>query len=142
MKESWASSPGRRKNMQANRSRDTQPELAVRRLLHADGFRYRVHVQPVSGLRRRADLVFSRVKMAVFIDGCFWHCCPEHSHQMSINQEYWSTKLARNRERDRETNIALQARGWLALRFWEHEDPEKVANTIKNVYRRLRSEGG
>src|SRR4051812_11803342 len=93
--DSWASSPGRRRNMQANRSRDTRPELAVRRLLHSQGLRYRVAIAPEPGLRRKADIVFTRTRVAVFIDGCFWHGCPEHGRSVfQHNIDYWPDKIA------------------------------------------------
>lgn len=139
--ESWASSPGRRRNMQANRSRDTTPELAVRSLLHARGFRFRVHYPPVAGVHRRADIVFTRLKLAVFIDGCFWHGCPVHSHPVSINSGYWTPKLARNYERDRDTDVILAEQGWSSVRFWEHEKPSSVCDKIVSMVSELRSRG-
>jgi DNA mismatch endonuclease (patch repair protein) len=140
--ESWASSPGRRRNMQANRSRNTKPELAVRRILHAEGFRYRVNYRPVPHFRRTADIVFTRHQLAVFIDGCYWHVCPEHGSQPSVNTDYWTPKLQRNRERDRETVVRLEAEGWRVLRFWEHSAPEEVANAIIAAYRARPQVGG
>ncbi|WP_307827985.1 very short patch repair endonuclease [Nocardioides sp. SYSU D00038] len=128
---SWASSPGRRRNMQANRSRDTAPELAVRRRLHAAGLRYRVATQPLATLRRRADITFAKKKIVVFIDGCFWHGCPEHGRrEWQHNVEYWPDKISRNRMRDADTTERLTAAGWQVLRFWEHENPDDVAATI------------
>ena len=128
---SWASTPGRRRNMQANRSRDTAPELAVRRLLHANGLRYRVAVAPLAGLRRRADIVFTRQRVAVFIDGCFWHGCPEHGRStFNHNVDYWPAKIQTNKMRDADTNQKLLAAGWQVLRFWEHQAPEAVADVI------------
>ena len=115
--------------MKSNRGRDTKPEVAVRQLLHAAGLRYRVDFAPLGG-RRRADIVFTRKRTAVFIDGCFWHGCPEHGTLPKRNAEYWLPKLRRNIERDRETDAALEAAGWTVLRFWEHEAPTTVANTI------------
>lgn len=119
--------------MRANRGRDTRPELEVRRLVHARGMRYRVDVAPVPGLRRRADLVFTRVKLAVFIDGCFWHGCPEHWKGPKTNSEYWSTKIETNRSRDADTGRRLKAHGWEVLRFWEHEDPVAAADRIERA---------
>lgn len=116
--------------MQANRSRDTRPELAVRVLLHARGLRYRVNYRPVRDLRRTADIVFTRRRLAVFIDGCYWHACPEHGSQPSVNAAYWTPKLKRNQDRDRETTERLSAEGWTVLRFWEHEDPAAVAAVV------------
>lgn len=128
-------SPGRRLNMQAIRSRDTGPELAVRRIVHAAGLRYRVNFSPIPGLRRTADLVFTRKRVAVMIDGCFWHGCIQHSHKVSKNSEYWIRKLASNISRDLDTNARLVSAGWTVLRFWEHEDPNEVAKNIIRVVR-------
>lgn len=128
--ESWASSPGSRRSMQGNRSRDTSPELAVRRLVHRAGCRYRVDVRPVPAIRRRADIVFTRQQIAVFIDGCFWHGCPHHYVPPKSNADYWHPKIARNRERDLDTNRLLEGAGWSVMRFWAHEGPELVANQI------------
>lgn len=122
--------------MQANRSRDTQPELAVRRLLHGQGLRYRVSVAPDPDLRRRADIVFTMVRVAVFIDGCFWHGCPEHGRRVfQHNVDYWPLKIAANIARDQDTNTRLQSAGWTVLRFWEHEDAESVALEIVRAVR-------
>jgi DNA mismatch endonuclease (patch repair protein) len=117
--------------MRGNRSRDTAPELVVRRLVHAMGLRYRVHTRPLPGLRRTADLVFTRQRVAVFIDGCFWHGCPEHHRQPGANAAYWSEKVARNRERDADTDAALKAAGWTVVRCWEHADPAEAAEAIQ-----------
>lgn len=116
--------------MQGNRSRDTAPELAVRKLVHAMGLRYRVNTRPLPKLRRTADMVFTRRRVAVFIDGCFWHGCPIHHRQPSANSDYWTAKVARNRARDLATDEALEAAGWTVLRFWEHEPPAKVAKVV------------
>lgn len=121
--------------MQANRSRDTGPELAVRRLLHARGLRYRVAARPVQGVRRTADIVFPRARVAVYIDGCYWHGCPEHYVQPRSHVEYWTAKVAKNRARDVETNALLEEAGWTVLRFWEHEDAEEVAQVILDKMR-------
>lgn len=137
--ESWASTPGSRASMQSNRGRDTKPELAVRRRLHAMGLRYRVSVRPVPKLRRTADIVFTRTRIAVFIDGCFWHGCPEHYQAPVRNGDFWLAKRERNRERDAETDAALIEAGWTPLRFWEHEvraDPSAVAAAIAEAVRR------
>ncbi|MFJ8155618.1 very short patch repair endonuclease [Streptomyces sp. NPDC094468] len=118
---SWASSAARRRNMQAIRSRDTTPERLIRRLVHAQGLRYRVAARPLSDLRRTADMVFRPSKVAVFIDGCYWHGCPQHYVPPKTNSGYWSDKVARNMARDRDTDERLRAAGWLVIRFWEHE---------------------
>jgi DNA mismatch endonuclease (patch repair protein) len=137
--ESWASSASVRKSMQANKSRDTRPELAVRRALHSRGFRYRVSVRPVATLRRSADIVFRRDRIAVFIDGCFWHGCPTHYREPTLNKQYWQSKVRRNIERDTQTGIDLTNAGWTVLRFWAHEDATASAIRIGEVvssYRR------
>lgn len=132
MTDSWAANPGRRRNMQANRSRDTKPELVVRRALHKRGLRYRVAIAPDPSFRRRADIVFTRARVAVFIDGCFWHGCPEHGRvSFNHNEDYWPAKLAANVARDADTTRRLRDLGWLVLRFWEHEDPAGVVEQIR-----------
>jgi len=118
--------------MLANRGRDTAPELAVRRLLHRSGLRFRVDFAPLGG-RRRADIVFTRRRVAVFIDGCFWHGCPEHATLPKSNTDYWLPKLRRNSERDREVDAVLGDAGWVVLRFWEHEAPDSVVAAIIRV---------
>jgi DNA mismatch endonuclease, patch repair protein len=126
--------------MQANRSRDTEPELAVRRILHRGGLRYRVDFRLAPPLRRRADIVFTRARVAVFIDGCFWHGCETHYQAPRANSEYWVQKRIQNQRRDDETDRILQEQGWTVLRFWEHEDPKSVAGAIRlavQVSRRL-----
>ncbi|WP_435123377.1 very short patch repair endonuclease [Micromonospora tulbaghiae] len=125
-----ASSAAARKVMQGNRGRDTRPELAVRRAAHRRGLRYRVDVQPLPNVRRRADLVFPRERIAVFIDGCYWHGCPEHYKAPSANAAYWSAKIATNVARDQDTNSRLAAAGWRVIRAWEHESAEAVADRL------------
>jgi DNA mismatch endonuclease (patch repair protein) len=119
--------------MVGNRRRDTSPEMAVRRLVHAAGLRYRVDARPLPDLNRRADLVFSRAKVAVFVDGCFWHGCPQHHTTSRTNAEYWAAKAQRNRARDAETDRLLADAGWTVLRVWEHEDPAEAAQRVVNV---------
>ncbi|MFD1833150.1 very short patch repair endonuclease [Streptomyces desertarenae] len=137
---SWASSAARRRNMQAIRSRDTKPEQTVRRLVHALGLRYRVSVRPIKDLRRTADMVFRPAKVAVFIDGCYWHGCPEHYVPPRTNSGYWSDKVAGNIARDRDTDRRLTEAGWTVLRFWEHESPDDCALKIAATVSRLRAE--
>jgi DNA mismatch endonuclease (patch repair protein) len=128
---SWAFNAAVRASMLANRRRDTKPELAVRRLVHAAGLRYRVDFAPLNHERRlRADLVFSRAKVAVFLDGCFWHGCPEHHTVAKRNADFWAAKVTGNRARDERVTALLVAAGWTVLRFWEHEDPAGVAAQI------------
>ena len=118
--------------MQANRGRDTTPELAVRRLVHAAGLRYRVDARPLPDLNRRADLVFSGARVAVFIDGCFWHGCPRHHTIAKSNAIFWADKMSRNRERDAETNNLLTQADWTVIRAWEHEAPvaERIISAV------------
>ncbi|MFB7931043.1 very short patch repair endonuclease [Streptomyces sp. NPDC056039] len=125
------SSAGVSARMSRQASKDTAVELAVRRLLHADGLRYRVEY-PVPGLpRRRIDVAFPRAKVAVLIDGCFWHGCPQHATHPKANADWWRTKLDRNMARDRETTEHLLAAGWTVLRFWEHTPAVEVAATVR-----------
>lgn len=132
---SWASSEGTRKSMVANKGRDTSTELAVRRELHSRGLRYRVDFAPVRSIRRRADVAFTRTRIAVFIDGCFWHSCPEHGTSPKKNSDYWGPKLAANVVRDRDTDRRLIGAGWKVLRFWEHEEAADVADRIELAVR-------
>lgn len=124
--------------MQANKSRDTRPELALRRAVHALGLRYRVGARPLPDLRRTADMVFRGAKVAVFLDGCFWHGCPQHHTVAVANSAYWAGKVRRNSERDTETNRLLREAGWTPIRIWEHEDPVQAANQIAAVVRAKR----
>lgn len=128
--ESWATDPGTARSMRSNRGRDTSLELRVRRELHRRGYRYRVDLAPLIGVRSRADIVFTRARIAVYLDGCFWHGCPEHGVVPTAHPEYWIPKLIRNRERDAEATNALQDAGWLVLRFWEHESTPDVVDRI------------
>lgn len=127
---SWASTPGVMKSMKSNRRRDTGPELAIRRRLHARGYRYRVDYSGWSNKRRRADIVFTRRRIAVFIDGCFWHSCPQHGTIPMSNEDYWRPKLEWNARRDLETNRLLEAEGWRVLRIWEHIPIEEAVEAI------------
>ena len=120
--------------MQGNRKRDTKPELALRRELHRRGLRYRVDAPlPLAGVRRRADVVFPRRRIAVFVDGCFWHGCEQHGTSPSTNATYWTVKIARNVSRDAETRRLLQDAGWVVVRVWEHEDPTVAASRIESL---------
>jgi DNA mismatch endonuclease, patch repair protein len=133
--ESWAASPAVRRAMQGNKSRDTKPEMAVRRAVHAMGLRYRIAGRPLVGLSRTADMVFRRARIAVFVDGCFWHGCPAHHTTPKTNANYWTAKVQGNKARDRNTTVRLQAAGWTVLRFWSHEDPRAVAANILQAVR-------
>ncbi|KJK55182.1 DNA mismatch repair protein Vsr [Saccharothrix sp. ST-888] len=119
--------------MQAIKARDTKPELLIRQILHAQGLRYRVAARPLPHLRRTADIVFGPTKVAVFIDGCYWHGCPTHYVPPKTNQGYWSEKVVRNMERDRDTDSQLTEAGWLVLRFWEHEPSDLCASKIADI---------
>ena len=116
--------------MRGNKGRDTRPELAVRSAAHALGLRYRVGIRPIPGVRRTADLVFTRAKVAVFVDGCFWHGCPEHHRPATVNQEFWTSKIQGNVARDADTNARLMEAGWRVVRIWEHEQPAAAAAKI------------
>ena len=135
MAESWASSPGVRASMQSNKGRDTRPELALRSAAHALGLRYRVSVRPLRELRRTADLVFTKARVAVFLDGCFWHGCPDHHTVAATNASFWAEKVESTRLRDRETDRRLADAGWTSIRVWEHDDPAEAAQRIKTVVR-------
>jgi DNA mismatch endonuclease, patch repair protein len=132
---SWASSPGALRSFLGNRSRDTSPELEIRRRLHALGLRYRVNVRPDPTYRGTADIVFRKHLIAVSIDGCYWHACSEHYRAPKSHAEYWSAKVKRNVERDRAMDAHLMDVGWLSLRFWEHEFPAEVAERIAQAIR-------
>lgn len=127
---SWASTPGVRLRMQAQRTRDTGPEMAVRRIIHNAGLRYRIDRAPVPGMRRRADMIFSPAKVAVYIDGCFWHMCPIHGRIPQRNSLWWEQKLRRNRTKDEEADRILKEARWVSVRVWEHEDPNIAAAAI------------
>jgi DNA mismatch endonuclease (patch repair protein) len=122
--------------MQSNRSVDTAPELALRRAVHALGLRFRVnHAIALDRLRVRPDMVFTARHVCVFLDGCFWHRCPEHASDPKANSDYWTQKLTRNVERDRRVDHELRDAGWTVIRVWEHEDPEKAALRVELAVR-------
>lgn len=137
--ESWAASAAVRAVMQGNRSRDTAPEKALRSAVHALGLRYRVNMRPERQIRRSADLVFTRVKVAVFLDGCFWHGCSDHHRPARTNQDFWAEKISGNKKRDSDTDTRLTAAGWAVIRVWEHEDPSDAAHRIETVVRSRRA---
>ena len=125
--------------MKRTRQRDTGPEKKIRSALHRKGFRFRVDKPPLKGLRRRADILFPTEKVAVFVDGCFWHCCPIHGTWPKANAEWWREKLLGNQKRDRDTDERLAAEGWTVVRIWEHEDPEVAALEVGRVVTESRS---
>lgn len=121
------------RRFQRQLTRDTAPELALRRELHRRGLRYRVDAAPLPRLRRRADVVFSRRRVTVFVDGCFWHRCPDHGTAPAHNSDWWRVKLDRIVERDRETDAALTAAGWAIVRVWEHEPAHSAADRVERA---------
>ena len=122
--------------MRGNRKTDSRPEANLRRALHARGLRYRKNPSvPTSIGCVRPDLVFAGPKVAVFVDGCFWHSCPTHSNTPSTNRDYWEPKLRRNRERDRLVTDALTAEGWTVIRVWEHEPLATAATAVEIAVR-------
>jgi DNA mismatch endonuclease (patch repair protein) len=127
----WEADDARRKHMARFRRRDTAPELALRRVLHARGRRFFVDRRISSRTRTRADLVFPRTRVAVFVDGCFWHFCEEHAHLPKANAALWRAKLLANRQRDARHDEVLRAEGWKVVRVWEHEDPVQAADRVE-----------
>lgn len=124
--------------MRRQQRRDTSPELVLRRALHARGHRYRVDA-PLPGLpRRRADLLFTRARVAVFVDGCFWHGCPIHATAPKANHEWWQAKLARNVERDRDSDEKMRAQGWSVIRVWECMPVEDAVAAVEDLLQRPR----
>lgn len=133
-----AQDAGRSRNMRANRRANTKPERAIRSGLHRLGYRFRKDYRLDLGEARvRPDIVFTAKKVAVFVDGCFWHVCPIHGRQPSVNEWYWGPKLQRNMERDRQADRALEAAGWTVVRVWEHE-PVSIA--IELIQRAIQAE--
>ncbi len=135
---SWAGVPEARRNvMRANRRRDTGPERQLRSALHELGLRFRVDapIRPSGERSVRPDVVFPRRRVAVYVDGCFWHGCPEHWTRSRTNQVYWDEKVIANRERDHRTTAALERDGWTVLRYWEHEDMRAAARRVADVVR-------
>ncbi|WP_338156686.1 very short patch repair endonuclease [Saccharomonospora azurea] len=126
---------GRSRNMQANRRTDTKPEVALRSELHRLGYRFRKdhRLDLPAGVRVRPDIVFTRRKVAVFVDGCFWHVCPQHGRQPARNEWYWNPKLRRNVERDRCADEALAQAGWQVVRVWEHEAVSDAVARVREV---------
>lgn len=129
---------GRARNMSAIRRTNTKPEVALRSVLHRRGRRFRKDFRlDLPGMRVRPDLVFTRCRLAIFVDGCFWHACPDHGRQPTRNEWYWSSKLHRNVERDRAADQALIAAGWKVLRVWEHTSAEQAADLVEGELDRL-----
>lgn len=129
--------------MRANRSRDTKPELRLRSELHRRGHRFRIDFKPAESLRTRADIVFTRMRVAVFVDGCFWHGCPEHGTSPRSNARFWREKIETNRRRDQRITKELMRLGWDVIRVWEHETAivaaDQVCQALKRRSERSRS---
>jgi DNA mismatch endonuclease, patch repair protein len=134
-----ASSPEVRRRMQSVRRRDTLLEMRLRSVLHRTGFRYRVDRSPLPEVKRRADLVFPTERIAVFVDGCFWHVCPVHATWPKTNADWWREKLEANRTRDAATDAELQARGWTVVRIWGHESVQEAAERVADQVIRARA---
>lgn len=133
-----ASTPEARRRMQRVRQRDTSAEAALRRELYARGIRYRIQVPVLTKSRRVADVAFSGLRVAVFVDGCFWHGCPLHATWPKANAAFWRAKIMANRQRDRDTNERLRAEGWRVVRVWAHEEPKVAAGRIARILERRR----
>lgn len=121
-----------RRRMSRQKSRNTGVEVALRKVLHARGFRFRVHRRPVEAVRREADIVFGPARVAVFVDGCFWHGCPEHATWPKNNAEFWRNKIETNRLRDADTDRRLAEADWSSIRVWEHEPVDSAVARISN----------
>ncbi|MCW2138700.1 T/G mismatch-specific endonuclease [Actinoplanes cyaneus] len=120
--------------MQANRRSDTKPEVSLRKALHHLGYRYRKDLLlRLPETRVRPDIVFTKRKIAVFVDGCFWHVCPQHGRKPTTNEWYWAPKLQRNMERDTRANTALKEAGWTVVRIWEHEPLEEALQAVRSA---------
>lgn len=135
---SWASSEASRRRVRAQRQWNTKPEVAIRRLLHRKGLRFRLQVRPSTAMRQRIDIGFMTEKVGVDVRGCFWHRCPEHGTSPSANAERWAEKLARNVERDAHTVQTLTGLGWQVVVVWEHEDPQAAADRVEAAVRARR----
>jgi DNA mismatch endonuclease (patch repair protein) len=120
----------------------TQPELRLRSILHRRGLRYRLRQRSVAQVRTSPDLVFLGAMVAVFVDGCFWHGCPQHASWPKSNAEWWRQKIEHNRERDKRVSSALADAGWLVMRIWEHEDPVSAADRVEVAVRERRQPDG
>ncbi len=125
--------------MKAAKPRDTAPEKALRSALHKIGLRYRIDVRPIKELNRRADIAFRSTKVAIFVDGCFWHGCPIHGTEAKANAAFWKNKIKQNQMRDKDTNERLKKAGWKVIRVWEHENPQKAAQRILKVIQKTKT---
>lgn len=127
------SSPEASRRMARIRQKGTSAELALRRQLYGRGIRYRVDFEVLRRPRRVADIAFPGLRIAVFVDGCFWHGCPEHATWPKNNSDFWRQKIEANRLRDMDTNERLKNDGWLVLRFWEHEPADMAASAVEDA---------
>ena len=130
-----ASSETVSRRMRATGQKDTAAEMLVRRALHGMGLRYRLHLAPLPNLHRKADIIFRSRRIAVMIDGCFWHGCPLHGSQPKTNSSFWHNKIKTNQRRDRDTDRKITKAGWKIIRVWEHEDPSIAAERIAQIVR-------
>ena len=121
--------------MSRQKNRDTGPEMALRRELHRRGLRYRVNYRIPELGRTRPDIAFTKQKVAVFVDGCFWHRCPDHATFPRANAEWWERKLGRNVSRDRMIDASLDRLGWRTIRIWEHEYASAAADLVEKYVR-------
>jgi DNA mismatch endonuclease (patch repair protein) len=126
--------------MERNSRHASEVERAVRSKLHAMGFRFRVATRPIADLNCKADLIFRANRVAVFIDGCFWHGCPQHGVRPRTNSNYWHAKIEANMARDRRNDAALELAGWTVIRVWEHEPPKEAAERISRLVRERRAQ--
>lgn len=124
------SSPETSRRMAKVRQKGTDAEIALRRALYRRGLRYRIDYEVMKKPRRVADVAFPGLRIAIFVDGCFWHGCPEHATWPKQNAEFWRQKIEANRDRDADTNSRLLDAGWTVLRFWEHESPIRAAESV------------
>lgn len=133
------SSPETSRRMAKVRQKGTDAEIALRRELYRGGLRYRIDYEVMKKPRRMADVAFPGLKIAIFVDGCFWHGCPEHATWPKQNAEFWRQKIEANRHRDADTNSRLIDAGWTVLRFWEHESPIRAAETVAQTVARAKA---
>lgn len=128
-----SSSPEASHRMAKVRQKGTNAEIALRREMFRIGLRYRVDYEVLKKPRRIADIVFPGRRIAIFVDGCFWHGCPEHATWPKQNAEFWRQKIEANRQRDADTNERLQSLGWTVLRFWSHQSPTEAARAVAHM---------
>lgn len=121
--------------MSRQRTKDTAPEVMLRRELHRRGRRFRVHMRPEPTLKRTPDIVFTGARVVIFVDGCFWHSCPEHGTRPKANAEWWAAKLESNRARDRDTDERFRELGWIVVHVWEHMGDREAADLVEQFLR-------